>query len=382
MHSLLKARLQAIAHIILIAIASKSLLSRMASSDTGNITEVKAGYWYCDSQSPTPVADIPSELFTHLFAAFADVKLIGNDCKVTFPEAYEVQFSTFTLTVQKKNPLVQTLLSIGGGASTFASMASQVNTRQSFIHSSINLARSNDFHGLSLHWQYPSTEEERTNLGSLLNEWRAEVDLESKLTGNDPLLLVAAVYYRPQIHGDSFNYPVAEIASSLDWINLVAYDFYNPVLSGNNTGPFAALHNGHIHEEDPRCADPGVRAWIHHGVPANKIVFGLPFYGAAWRLKDDTQRGIFAAADGLAAGLYINRSDGNMLHNQIRYFIETHPGSEPVHSDDYVAYNDTQSITAKVKYAKENALLGYYAWHVGGDRQGTLSQAGLYEFNH
>jgi chitinase len=357
----------------------------MASSDThaiAAIAEVKAGYWYCDNQFPTPVADIPSEFFTHLFAAFADVKLIGNDCKVTFPEAYEVQFSTFTLTVQKKNPLVQTLLSIGGGASTFASMARQVNTRQSFIHSSINLARSNDFHGLSLHWQYPSTEEERTNLGSLLNEWRAEVDLESKLTGNDPLLLVAAVYYRPQIHGDSFNYPVPEIASSLDWINLVAYDFFNPALSGNNTGPFAALHNGHIHEEDPRCADPGVRAWIHHGVPANKIVFGLPFYGAAWRLKDDTQRGIFAAADGLAAGLYINRSDGNILHNQIRYFIETHPGSEPVHSDDYVAYNDTQSITAKVKYAKENALLGYYAWHVGGDRQGTLSQAGLYEFNH
>jgi hypothetical protein len=34
------------------------------------------------------------------------------------------------------------------------------------------------------------------------------------------------------------------------------------------------------------------------------------------------------------------------------------------------------SITAKVEYAKEKALLGYYAWQVADDRNGTLARAG------
>jgi hypothetical protein len=34
------------------------------------------------------------------------------------------------------------------------------------------------------------------------------------------------------------------------------------------------------------------------------------------------------------------------------------------------------SITAKVEYAKEKALLGYYAWQVADNRNGTLAQAG------
>jgi chitinase len=33
------------------------------------------------------------------------------------------------------------------------------------------VARSNNFHGLDLDWEYPSTKEEMTNFGSLLNEW-------------------------------------------------------------------------------------------------------------------------------------------------------------------------------------------------------------------
>jgi chitinase len=160
---------------------------------------VKGGYWYSDNRFPTAVAKIPANYFTHLFAAFAEVN--PTTYEVTFPEAHREQFSTFTQTVQGINPHVTTLLSIGGTGvsttSTFASLASHPNTRQSFIDSSISLARSYDFHGLSLHWLYPSTDEEMTDLGELLKEWRVAVDHESDVTGNDKLLLVAAVYYRP-----------------------------------------------------------------------------------------------------------------------------------------------------------------------------------------
>jgi chitinase len=365
----------------------------MACSNTAiaAIPPVKAGYWYCHSDFPIPVPSIPSQLFTHLFAAFADVK--PNTYEVTFPEEYRVQFSTFTQSLQKTNKKVKTLLSIGGFSDpsttkTFALMASQLSTRKSFIDSSIKLARSNNFHGLSLHWMYPSTAADMTNLGSLLDEWRAAVDKESELTGNDRLLLVAAVKYTSSM-SPTVTYPVNQIARKLDWINVVAYDFYNPALSGNRTGPFAALRSPQINAETPPCGHNGVSALLAATMPANKIVLGLPFYGAAWRLVNENNREIFAPASGRAESdeVYINDSDGTLPYNQIKYFIAKHPGGRQNHSDEYVVdyfsagntwigYNDIQSIRAKVEYARGKGLLGYYAWHVGGDRDGTLSGAG------
>jgi chitinase len=355
---------------------------------------VKAGYWYCHSDFPIPVPSIPSQLFTHLSAAFADVK--PNTYEVTFPDEYRVQFSTFTQSLQKANKKVKTILSIGGFSdpsttTTFALMASQLSTRKSFIDSSIKLARSNDFHGLSLHWLYPSTAADMTNLGSLLDEWRAAVYKESELTGNDQLLLVAAVKYTSSM-SPTVTYPVNQIARKLDWINVVAYDFYNPALSVDSTGPFAALHSPQINEETAPSGDNGVNAWLKTSVPANKIVLGLPFYGAAWSLVNENNREIFAAAAGRAQSdgndkVYINDSDGTLPYNQIKYFIAKHPGGRQNHSDEYVVdyfsagntwigYNDIESIRAKVEYARGKGLLGYYAWHVGGDRDGTLSGAG------
>jgi chitinase len=244
---------------------------------------VKAGYWYCHSDFPIPVPSIPSQLFTHLFAAFADVK--PKTYEVTIPDEYRVQFSSFTQSLQKTNKKVKTILSIGGFSDpttkTFALMARQPSTRKSFIDSSIKLARSNNFHGLSLHWLYPSTAANMKNLGSLLDEWREAVDKESELTGNDRLLLVAAVNYMSST--SDVSYPFHNITRNLDWINLVAYNLYDPALSKDSTGPFAAL----LHSlQTAPSADNGVNAWLT-SVPANKIVLGLPFYGAAWRLVNE-----------------------------------------------------------------------------------------------
>ncbi|XP_059455098.1 class V chitinase-like [Corylus avellana] len=200
-----------------------------------------------------------------------------------------------------------------------------------------------------------------TKLGSLLTEWSAAVKHESDLTGN----------------------------GRLDWINLVAYDFYDPALSRNATGPFATLYGGND-TIIPLYGDLGVEAWIQAPVAAQQIVLGLPFYGAAWLLVDATKTEIFAPAngpaDGHAAGVYIDPINGTILYNQIKYFIETHPEGNEKYSADYVldyfsaektwiGYNGIKSITAKVTYARDKTLLGYYAWHVGGDRDRTLSGA-------
>lgn len=51
-----------------------------------------------------------------------------------------------------------------------------------------------------------------------------------------PLLLTAAVYYSSVY--DYVSYPIPEIEENLDWVNLIAYDFY---CSSTLIGPPAAL---------------------------------------------------------------------------------------------------------------------------------------------
>ncbi|TKY54729.1 Chitotriosidase-1 protein [Spatholobus suberectus] len=270
-------------------------------------TAIKGGYWF--PASGFAVSNINSSLFTHLFCAFADVN--PNTYQVTISSSNAPQFSTFTQTVQQKNPSVKTLLSIGGGASNpsiFSAMASQASTRKSFIDSSIQLARSNNFHGLDLDWEYPSTGSDMTNYGSLIREWRSALLSESRTSGNPVLLLVAAVFYSSKYY--SLEYPIQAITCSLDWANIMAYDFYGPNWYPNRTAPPAALYA--LNNSANRVSgDEGIRAWIGSGVPAKKLVLGVPFYGYAWRLLNPNNPGLFAPANGSAIA-----GDGSIGYTQ------------------------------------------------------------------
>lgn len=346
-------------------------------------TVVKAAYWFPDSGQA--VSTINSTLFTHLFCAFADLN--SATYQVTISSTNLPQFSTFTQTVQQKNPNVKTLLSIGGGnssPSTFAAMASQATRRKAFIDSSIKLARNYSFYGLDLDWEYPSSATEMTNFGSLLTEWRAAVANESTAAGKTALLLTAAVFRNADYY--SINYPFSSVSSSLDWINVMTYDFYGPSFAEGKTStyPPAALYNGSTSLIN---GDAGIVSWINNaGISTKKIVIGVPFYGYAWKLLNPNNHGFFAPANGSAIG-----ANGDQGYNQIKDLISG--GYQTVYNatvvsnycyngTTWIGYDDTQSISAKVSYAKGKALLGYFAWHTGADTTTwTLSKTGN-KLNH
>ncbi|XP_062078324.1 class V chitinase-like [Humulus lupulus] len=335
-------------------------------------TAVKAAYWFPESEFS--VTSIDSSLFTVLFCAFA--QLNPQNYQVFIPSQNAQKFSTFTSTVRRRNPSVKTLISIGGGAadkSVYAAMASDWNRRQAFIHSSISLARSNNFLGLDLDWEYPSTPDQMTQFGYLVDEWRSAVAEEARNSGRPPLLLVAAVFYSSRYEtGDE--YVVPALARSLDWINVMGYDFYAPDWS-SVTGPPGALYN----PGRSANADNGIRAWIQAGFPVNKIVLGFPFIGYGWTLLNPSNNGYFAPTTGAAFP-----DNGAKTYQQIKEFIANNRATAVFNSavvSDYCysgrtwfGYDDTQSIITKVRYIKEKRLRGYFAWHVGGDNNMGLSQ--------
>ncbi|CAD5328475.1 unnamed protein product [Arabidopsis thaliana] len=346
-----------------------SLLLRFSSAQT----VVKATYWFAESESP--LAQIDSSLFTHLFCAFADINTLTY--QVIVSSRNKPKFSTFTQTVRRRNPTVKTLLSIGGDFTynfAFASMARNPTSRKLFIGSSIKLARSYGFHGLDLNWKHPSTTTEMDDFGKLLREWRLAVEAEARSSGKPRLLLTAAVFYSYSYY--SVVHPVQAVANSLDWVNLVAYDFYESGSSRVTCSP-APLY-------DPISTGPsgdaGVRAWTQAGLPAKKAVLGLPFYGYAWRLTDANNHNYYANSSGPAIS-----PDGLIGYDQIRRFIVDNKATMVynltlVQSYCYakkiwIGYDDNESIVTKVKYAKQRGLLGYFSWHIGADDNSRLSRA-------
>ncbi|XP_051150167.1 class V chitinase-like [Andrographis paniculata] len=333
---------------------------------------VNGGYWFPESQFPA--SSIDSTLFTHLFCAFVALNPQTNQLYIS--PSNNASFAQFTATVRRKNPSVKTLISIGGGSanrSVFAAMAARPAARKSFIDSSIKLARSYGFSGLDLDWEYPDTNSDMNNLGTLVTEWRAAAAAEATATGKAALLLTAAVYYSSDLNG--MNYPTAAIDSSLDFVNAMAYDFYDPSWYRD----FTNLHAKLFDRPNPVVSGSyGVDRWVQAGLSPKKLVLGVPFYGYAWRLKSAGNNGVLAPASGPAGA-----GSGAMGYGEIRSFISrnnarvvynsTVVGNYCYSGTTWIGYDETQAIGAKVAYAKQKGLGGYFAWHVGADSNWALS---------
>ncbi|KAL5839972.1 hypothetical protein ACOSQ4_012580 [Xanthoceras sorbifolium] len=313
-------------------------------------TWIKAGYWF--SGSEFPVSNINSALFTHLLCAFAPVN--GTSYQLIPSASDEKEFSNFTNTVKQKNPSVTTLLSIGGGRekySTFSSMVSNSSYRKSFIDSSIRSDRLYGFQGLDLCWVSANTSADMSNMGVLFEEWRVAIDLEARNSSQSRLILTAAVQYSPSL--DSASFPIDSIQKYLNWIHVMAYDFYMPTWE-NFTGAQAALY-------DPSSTT---------SLSASKIVLSLPFYGYAWTLVNPADNGIGAPATGPAI-----TDDGDMSYKEIKGYIGRY-GAKVTYNATYVV-NYCSIGTSWIGFddAKKRNLLGYFVWQVPYDDNWVLSQA-------
>ncbi|KAB1211848.1 hypothetical protein CJ030_MR5G010023 [Morella rubra] len=350
-------------------------------SDTQNW--IKAGYWYAGSESPIP--DINSALFTHLICGFANVN--SSTYQLSIPLADEQYFSIFTATVKRKNPSVVTLLSIWDGlaataqsilgnkvnTSVLSSMLNQSSHRKTFIESSIKTARQYGFQGIDLCWVWPNMASDMTNMGVLLDEWRAEVNSESRNSSQAQLILTMALHYLPTFEFGF--YPIDSIQRNMDWAQVVAYDYHLPTKE-NSTHAHAALYDPSSHIN----TDYGITEWLAKGFPPKKLLLGLPYHGYAWTLLNPKENAIGAPSSGLAV-----TQDGSMSYKYIKGYIRSY-GATTMFNATYVVnyciigstwitFDDVETIRTKIAYAKGKKLLGYYVFAVANDDNWVLSQA-------
>ncbi|KAH9700082.1 Receptor-like serine/threonine-protein kinase [Citrus sinensis] len=343
---------------------------------------IRVGYLY--SGEVSAISRINYDLFTHLICSYADINSTTYQLSLSSPFDGNQIFPKFTDAVKQKNPSITTLLSIGRGIYTnnsiYSSMVRNSSHRKSFIDSSIRIARLYGFQGLDFAWTAPNTSTDMLNMGILFDEWRAaatQLEAKSSSRQQSQLILTAGFHYSPPDN----SYLVNSMQRNLNWVHVVTSNYYEP-MSTNFTAAHAALY-GSSSGGYARSTDQVLKAWIERGLSADKLVLCLPFYGYAWTLVKPEDNGIGAAATGPALS-----NGGFVTYRDIKNHIKTYgPNVQVMYNSTYVVnyfstgtvwfgFDDVEAVRAKIAYAKEKRLLGYYVLRVPfDDHNWELSQA-------
>ncbi|KAI3973712.1 hypothetical protein MKX01_031132 [Papaver californicum] len=297
----------------------------------------------------------------------------------------------FTDHLHSNNSSVKAFLATGGSGKkqteAMSAMACKKENRRSFIQSTIEKARQYNFDGVNLGWEFPIGKQGMDNFVSLIAEFRVAVDKEASQTGKTKLGISVSVLFGPDLSSlkDSRHspYPAADIAPNVDFVNVMCYD-YAGYWNTSRTGSIAGLYNN----SSRYSTRYGIQKWIEGGVPREKLVMGLPLFGRTWKLQDRKNNGIGAAAVGIGSDDdECTKGEGYMLYYNVVTYNDNHNATEIYDEDtesyysysgtNWISYDGEKSIEAKVRYAQQKRLGGYYFFAIEQDCQDNrLSKAG------
>ncbi|KAL5839958.1 hypothetical protein ACOSQ4_012566 [Xanthoceras sorbifolium] len=313
-----------------------------------------------------------SSLFTHLIYGYAQLNSTTYQLSLSYYD--EKYFSVFTKTVKQKNPSVTTLLSIGGLANylDFSSMMNNSSYRKSFIDSSIQIARRYGFQGLDF-WQiYQNTSRsDFIKMEILFKEWQSAIALKAKNSSHQQqLILTAAGKYSPNSY--SVSYPIESIHQYLNWVHVADIAPTQLYECTNFTAAAHPLYNPASFDN----VDYGITAWIDAGLPANKLVMILAYYGYRMFVNSN-ENGIGAPATRITSPefmTYKEIKDYNERYGARVSYNETYGVNYCTLGTFWISFDDVEAVRTKVSYAKKRGLLGYHVWQVSYDDNWILSQ--------
>ena len=283
--------------------------------------------------------------------------------------------------LKSTQPGLSLVISVGGwlGSGGFSDAALTPGSRKQFIDSAVAFLTRYDLDGLDIDWEYPGLSgagnkfrpEDGANFTLLLRELRARFDAESRRT-HKPLLLTIAAGASNQFVEHT---QLREAQRYLDQVNLMAYDFYEaaadkPSLTGNHAPLFADPADPH-----KASAAAMISAFEQAGVPAAKLVLGVPFYGHAWANVPALDNGLFQTGTA-APDLHIGYTEiqGLITSGFTRYWDQASqvPYAYNSATRQFITYEDPESLQRKCAFVREKQLGGVMFWQYFSDPSGTL----------
>lgn len=321
------------------------------------------------------VSLIAPKKLTHINYAFINLK--DNRAFINRPATDTVNLRNL-VALKAQNPKLKILISIGGWAwsENFSDAALTDTARAAFAKSAVDIARKFKLDGVDVDWEYPGIPgeqgniyrpEDKKNFTLMMASLRDELNKLESETGSKKLLTIAVGGFNNYINHTEMD----KVQRYLDFVNLMTYDFY----PGNGV----AVHHTNLYDSDQYKGNSGdavFKAFVKAGVPANKLVMGIAFYGRMIKLKDAAQNGIADSVQSQGYGKgYTFIRDSLLNKKGFKHYVDKSAKASYIFNNEtkeFMTFDDEKSVTEKCRYVKKNQMGGVMYWENDSDLKGYL----------
>ncbi|HBM80413.1 MAG TPA: hypothetical protein DD426_06190 [Clostridiaceae bacterium] len=326
--------------------------------------------------------DADASRLTHINYAFADIDgqtyTIKLGDKVNDPK----NFAKLNQ-LKEKYPHLKTIISVGGWgwSGNFSAMASTDENRTRFADSVVDFLLQYGFDGVDLDWEYPVSgggpgtvrnPADKENFPLMLQKIREKLDAQEAKDGKHYSLSIAAGA------NSSFanNTTIGKSHEYLDYVQLMTYDIH-----GN--WETKADYNAPLYDDNGETysVDKAVNIFLEAGVPREKLVMGVPFYGYQYTVVSAENNGLrqeFISGGAVSYKSIISEDPEN--NGYTRYWSK---GAQVPYlwnpsTKHFITYDDPESMKIKAEYIKEKGLVGAMIWQLTQDHEIDLLNS-IYE---
>lgn len=246
------------------------------------------------------------------------------------------------------------ILSIGGtdavGSGGYNTIAANIETTKLFVSRIKSILTNWGVDGVDIDWEkWLKTKEDSDNHEMFLKTLYDTLHSEGFQIFTD----VSASNYNGQWVNDGvWNY--------VDYIQPMAYTF-----SGSWSS--VSCHNSSFNQ-----SIGAVNYWIGRGVPKEKILLGVPFYGIKFSGTDNVGEAYTNTSSINYSDILTAIESGNYSHSE----IDDSNGPYIYKSDsnkEIIFYNDTTLMMMKGQYIIDSGYAGVMIWDLGQDEEGDRS---------
>lgn len=312
-----------------------------------------------------------ARLLTHINYAFANV-VDGRVVEDASMRSNAVNFEKLHR-LKTINPDLSILVSVGGWtwSKGFSDAVLSESSRELFANTSIEYLKKFKLDGLDYDWEYPGQigdnnpfrSEDKENFTLALKRVREKLDSLQKAEGRSKSYLLTIATGANDAWID--NTEMDKLHNYLDMVNLMTYDFRGGWSS--ITGHHSNLYNSKG-DPEPQSAQAVVERFIKAGVPPEKIVVGVAFYGRGWKVNTGRNYGLFGEA-------YEELRGRNLSFDNIRdvllqdkdykeYWDKSASASYIVNRKEiiFITWESERAVQEKVDFVRNNQLGGVMAW--------------------
>lgn len=275
--------------------------------------------------------------------------------------------------LKRRYPKLRVLISLEGTAANFREDAKPEH-RRAFVRSCVDLflrgqftpgvVEPGVFDGIDVDWEFP-LQEDADNFQALLKEFREQMNAFRR-----GLTLAVAVGDQPQMQpGTDFR----RIVPLVEQIGIMNYDYTGPWEP--TTGFLAPLFPTAGSSPQVGSVAESVAAYERSGVPARKLLMGIPFYGYQWREVKPANSGLFQP--GKAVSDDKPYREIRKLQSSYALFRNARSRAPWLYDGaNFWTFEDPISVAYKCRYAAGKKLGGIMIWELGADTaESTLLSA-------